>query len=198
MAGGRSSSRRAPLRPTALVVSALLHAGLAVLLGYFLSKTPTYTEPRAVQVTLVAPPARREAAPRTPREERRRLSPRPPVASASADVAPLPVAPAPVVAGAAVDGEAVRGQRVLQGLGHCDRAGLSREARERCETGRWARTGAATARLNLDTSGRYAENPEPFLSRRPTKGCRVRATGDANAMGDPGNARAGFTCVIPF
>jgi hypothetical protein len=190
---GRSSSRRA--RPAALLVSAALHAALAVLLGYFLSKTPTYTEPQAIQVTLVAP-ARREAPPRTERDERRRLTPRPPVASASAEVAPLPVAPAPAVAGPDVDGEA--GSRVLQALGRCDRAGLSREARERCETGRWARAGPANARLNLDASGRYAENPEPFLSRRPTKGCRARATGDVNAMGDSGNARAGVTCVIPF
>jgi hypothetical protein len=197
MAGGRSSSRRATLRPAALAVSAALHAALAVLLGYFLSKTPTYTEPRAIQVTLVAP-ARREAPPRTERDQPRRLTPRPPVASAGAEVAPLPVAPAPGVAGPAADGEAGRGQRVLQALGRCDRAGLSREERERCETGRWARAGPANARLNLDASGRYAENPEPFLSRRPTKGCRARATGDVNAMGDPGNARAGVTCVIPF
>jgi hypothetical protein len=196
MAGGKASSRHTTLRAAALAVSAVLHAALAVLLGYFLSKTPTYTEPRAIQVTLVAPA---RAPPRTERDAPRRLTPRPPGASASAEVAPLPVAPAPAVAaGAAVDGEAARGRQVLQALGRCDRAGLSREERERCETGRWARAGPAAARLNLDASGRYAENPEPFLSRRPTKGCRARATGDVNAMGDPGNARAGVTCVIPF
>jgi len=194
MAGGKASARG--LRPAALVGSAVLHALLAIVLGHFLSKGPAHVEPRAIQVTLVTP-ARRDAPQRTPRDEPRRLAPRPP--AASDPVAPLPLPPAeapPAVAGAAVEGP--RGREVLRALGGCERAGLAREERERCETRRWARAGPANPRLNLDTSGRYAENPEPFLSRRPTKGCRARATGDVNAMGDSGNARAGVTCVIPF
>jgi len=197
MAGGKASARRATLRPAGLLVSAVLHAGLAVVLGHFLAKAPAYPEPRAIQVTLV-PSARREPAPRTPRDERRRPTPRPP-AAASAEVTPLPIAPAPAaVAGPAVEGEAARGREVLRALGGCDRPGLLREERERCEARRWAKVDPGPARLNLDMSGRYAENPEPFLSRRPTKGCRVRATGDVNAMGDSGNVRGGVTCVVPF
>src|SRR5687768_754531 len=133
MAGGKASARRVP----ALVVSALLHAGLAVLLGHFLRPGPAPPEPRVVQVTLVTP-ARREAPPRTPRDERRRVAPRPPVANADADVAPLPLAPAPQAAA----GEPGQGQRVLRGLAGCERAGLTREERERCETRRWAKVGA--------------------------------------------------------
>ena len=77
MAGGKASARRAGLRPAALVASAGLHAGLAVVLGHFLTQAPAPPEPRVVQVTLV--PAVRRAPP-PPRDEPRRLSPRPRVA----------------------------------------------------------------------------------------------------------------------
>ncbi|WP_421936379.1 hypothetical protein [Phenylobacterium sp.] len=117
-------------------------------------------------------------------------------ARATPAVTDLPVAPR--IAPPGDGGLAGRAQQALQGLAGCERAGLSREERERCETRRWASADAPAKRLNLDPSGRYVEDTEPFLSRRPKKGCRVRATGDTNAMGDSGNARAGFTCVVPF
>ena len=88
-------------------------------------------------------------------------------------------------------------RRTLGGLAGCDRPELTREARERCEARRWS-GGMATARLNLDPTGRFAKDPEPFLSKRPKKGCRVRVTGDADPMGESGNAVGGVTCVIPF
>jgi len=89
-------------------------------------------------------------------------------------------------------------RQALQGLAGCDSPRLTREDRERCDARRWARSGPAEPGLNLDASGRYAENPEPLLSRRPTKGCRARATGDVSPGGDDANVRAGFTCVVPF
>lgn len=91
-----------------------------------------------------------------------------------------------------------KGRQALRGLGGCDRVTMTREERERCEAERWARVGQASPRLNLDPSGRYAKNPEPFLLRRPKDGCRARMGGDVDAMGDDSNVRAGVTCVVPF
>ncbi len=147
-------------------------------------------------VTLVSPPERsvlRQAPKREIARERRLETT---TARATPAVTDLPVAPR--IAPPGDGGLAGRAQQALQGLAGCERAGLSREERERCETRRWASADAPAKRLNLDPSGRYVEDTEPFLSRRPKKGCRVRATGDTNAMGDSGNARAGFTCVVPF
>ncbi len=149
-----------------------------------------------MQVTLVSPPERSVPKPAPRRKITRERRVETTTARATPAVPDLPVAPR--IAPPGDGGLAGQAQRALQGLGGCERAGLSREDRERCETRRWASAGAPAKRLNLDPSGRYVEDAEPFLSRRPKKGCRVRATGDTNAMGDSGNARAGFTCVVPF
>jgi len=112
----------------------------------------------------------------------------PPTSSASTgDVSPIEPAPA----------EAQR--PVLQGLrAGCDSVRLTRQEREDCEAKRWAGLEKAVPRLNLDPTGRYARNPEPFLSRKPEKGCRARLTGDVDGMGNDMNARAGVTCVKRF
>jgi hypothetical protein len=83
-------------------------------------------------------------------------------------------------------------------LRNCDRPTFTRQERERCEAERWAGAAPGAARLNLDPSGRYAEDPTPYLTRRPEKGCRIRMTGEADARGDDGNVRAGVTCVKRF
>lgn len=184
-------------RPAALAASVAFHAVLLLILARFLSQTPQPAEAPVLQVTLVPPPQRVERRadrrPEPPPEPRAETT----TARATPPDAELPIAPR--IATPSDGGVEGRAQQALRGLAGCERAGLSREARERCETQRWAGgAGTATARLNLDPSGRHAGNPEPFLSRRPAKGCRVRATGDADAMGDSGAARAGVTCVIPF
>ena len=184
------------VRPVALGASVVFHAVLLLVLARFLAQTPIHAEAPVVRVTLVSPPERSvpKQAPRREITRERRVERT--TAQATPAVADLPVAPriAPPGDGAL----AGRAQQALQGLGGCERAGLSREDQERCETRRWASADAPAKRLNLDPSGRYVEDTEPFLSRRPKKGCRVRAAGDTNAMGDSGNARAGFTCVVPF
>lgn len=184
------------VRPVALGASVVFHGVLLLVLARFLAQTPVQAEAPVMQVTLVSPAERSVPRPALSREIARGRR----VETTTARVTPaapdLPVAPRIAPPGdGALAGQA---QRALQGLGGCERAGLSREDRERCETRRWASADAPAKRLNLDPSGRYVEDTEPFLSRRPKKGCRVRATGDANAMGDSANARAGFTCVVPF
>lgn len=182
-------------RSLALLASVLFHAAVLLVLARYLAQTATYPEPRAVQVTLVAPtrtpdaPVRPERTPPRPVEARRPIAPATP-----ADVPPL-VVPAPPFE----PDPAAQGQRVLRDLMACDPARrLTPEARERCDTRRAQRQGPATARLNLDPGGRYVESDEPFLSRRPRNGCRARATGDTDAMGDSGNVRAGVGCAFSF
>jgi hypothetical protein len=104
----------------------------------------------------------------------------------------MPPAPGVDVAGEG----AAQGRPALRGLRGCDLA--TREARERCEVERWSRAAPVAPRLNLDPSGRYAKDPEPFLLRRPKDGCRARMGGDVDARGDDSNVRAGVTCVVPF
>lgn len=186
---GRTPSGR---RGVALLASALLHAALLAVLAHFLTRAPSLQEPVVMQVVL-APPLREPPRAAAHRPAPARVGERP------RRIAP-PV-PGPVAPRLAADGDAAPhgpAQAALRGLASCARADLTREAREACEARAWARERPALARLNLDPTGRYAENPEPFLSRRPTKGCRARTTGDVDALGDSGNVRAGVTCVIPF
>ena len=191
-----SRRRLSGRRGGALMASALLHTAVLALLAHFLAQTPQYAEPPAMKVILAAPlPAKR---PPPDRPDRRREAASRTPAAAARPIPHEPSAVAPRIAADRGDGLAGRGQQVLRRLAGCERPNLTREEREACERRRWGRDQPALARLNLDPTGRYAENPEPFLSRRPEKGCRVRATGDIDAMGDSGNARAGVTCVIPF
>jgi hypothetical protein len=207
---GRSRDGGA-LRTAAIVASALFHAVLlALLVRYAVHETPAYREPTIIQATLVPPdrpgPAHRDRASRRPSDNRdapARTAPGLPVQAAAppvlGDVAPF--TPGDASPGAAPPGEAdvaARGRQALRGLGGCDRVELTLKEREDCEAQRWAGVAQVAKRLNLDPSGRYARNPEPFLSRRPSKGCRVRVAGDVDGMGNDMNARAGVTCVKPF
>lgn len=196
MSGGPSQGR---VRAAAIASSVAFHLILLAVLARYLAQVASYAEPPVVQVVLVRPPLSARPAPSTPerRDPRRRapLQPHLP-APAPPGVETLPLAPGP--APQAQDTLPGRARQTLRGLAGCDSPRLTREERERCDARRWAQRGPADPKLNLDISGRYVENPEPFLSRRPTKGCRVRATGDVSPMGDDGNARAGVTCVVPF
>lgn len=202
MPSGRISARRADRRSAIFVASALLHLGLLALLAEYLSRSPTLAESPGIQVVLLRPEpppvarAPQDAPP--PRLAGTRRAPDTPPFSASAP----PLEPgARSTGGPADDPTSGNGQRTLRGLASCGLADLARmspEEREECQTRRWARTGAASPRLDLDPRGRYAENPEPYLTRRPKDGCRVRAAGDVDPMGDSGNARAGIGCALSF
>jgi hypothetical protein len=208
----RGKSRGGAVRTAALVASAVFHAVLlALLVRYATQETPVYDEPPTLQATLVPPDRpgpeahRDRIGPRAPdsRDVLARTAPGLPVQAVAppvlGDVAPFtPGAASPGAASPSEADVAARGRQALRGLGGCDRAALTLKEREDCEAQRWAGVAQVAKRLNLDPSGRYARNPEPFLSRRPSKGCRVRVAGDVDGMGNDMNARAGVTCVKPF
>jgi hypothetical protein len=188
----------------ALLASAVFHVALLV---RYLPPPPVYREAPSIEVSLV-PPLRtdraRRAVARPGRPDSRdaltRAEPVPLIPSLSPSPAGAATAPSTSGGdGAPSDADlAAKGRQVFRGLRGCDRAGMTREERERCEAERWARAAPASPRLNLDPSGRYAKNPEPFLSRRPKEGCRARMAGDVDGMGNDSNVRAGVTCVVPF
>jgi hypothetical protein len=198
MSGKGSGFRRADGRLAVLLASALLHGALAILLLRHLSQPPAPVEGRALQVSLVPMERfrRDRAEPDRPLSVRRDGRPS---SRAQPDLAPLSIAPGPPVAGVLSDAPGSDGMRTLRGLAGCAHpARLTAEERERCEMRRWAGSERGAGRLNLDPSGRYVENPEPYLVRKPKNGCRVRATGDVDPMGDSGNTRAGVGCAWSF
>lgn len=217
MTRGGQAGRGGTWRMAGFVASALLHAVLlAYLLHYAARDMPAYDQPPLLQVVLVTP-SRSDGDRETNRPVRRRVAtridalPTPPRSSLSSLSNIAPSGPngtavadvglegaGPEVAAQGAGGLAANGREALRGLGGCNRPAFSRQECERCEAERWAGVAPATARLNLDPSGRFAKDPTPYLVRRPEKGCRLRMTGEADARGDDQNVRAGVTCVKRF
>jgi hypothetical protein len=201
MPSGGGPAHRAYGRSVVFAASALLHLALLLVLAAHLSRVRNYAESPSIKIVLV-PPSRLDtaAADRKPVRASRPLA-RPPLSPPPLPNVIIPPAATEAPSASSSDGLAEKAQRALRGLAGCDdvaTARLTPEERERCENRRWAGSAPADRRLNLDPSGRYVENPEPYLVRKPKNGCRVRATGDVDAMGDSGNARVGFGCALSF
>lgn len=189
-------------RTLAIVLSAVAHAGLFLLFAWRLGDTPERPEPPVMIVELTPWPKR--AAPPEPREAPRRAEPaerhRPQITARPSLPPPPGIAPP---AAAPFETGDVQGGQVLRGLMDCRPANLDRlspEARERCErrlVGDPALKSASGQRLNLDPSGRYVQEDEPYLARRPKKGCKVRAGATRDPMGKQGPA-TGVACAMPF
>lgn len=193
-AGTRTQGRK-----LALAASAAFHAVLFLLLAWRLGRMPPAPEPPIINVQLVRP-----SAPDEPRRESQRraettaVPPRilaaPPDSMPGAPVIQSPLAPA-------AEPGVRQALRRRVGCGHATLFGLSRAEREDCdERLADAARGANSelARLDLGKNGAFQpDNPEPYLARRPTKGCKVRAGGDKTPSGDDG-AAAGIACAWPF
>lgn len=206
---GRPSSSR-PTGSTALLASLAIHAALLLALVHYLSQDRVFAEAPVMRVVLVPPPLKMDV-PEASQPRRTDNVRRGPALPSTARARQLTARDAFVLGDAPIAAEGHKGAElnlptVLRGFRECERPGLSRDERERCESRRWAQIEPPRMRLNLDVSGRYAENPEPFLSRRPKDGCRPRVTGDVNPTpgasrappADTGHARGGATCVFPF
>ncbi|MFL5296054.1 MAG: hypothetical protein ACJ798_06695 [Phenylobacterium sp.] len=186
-------------RTLAVAGSLAAHLGFVVFLVWRLGATPYLSEQPAIQVELVRRPhAVRERSPATAKTGS--VAPAPP----SLHVLSHPTSPTPQTK-ALPEAEAldanVGARQALRGRFGCDHArmlGLSAEERADCED-RIARAApfSGAGRLNLDLTGRYAADPEPYLARRPKNGCKVRAAGDAGPMGNEGPA-AGIACAWSF
>ncbi len=197
-------SRPAPSwgRTLAIAASVALHALVLLLLVWRLGTAPHVADAPAMSVELT-PPWPKATRPPAPKVRRERAAPRPvPRAStAPPDVRPrITVPDTREATGFAppLPGDGVR--RVLRGLGceHAALLGLTPEERRRCED-RLAEAARhpGPAGLNLDTRGAFGREAEPYLQRRPKKGCKMRAGGDVAPMGEVG-AATGVSCAWSF
>lgn len=191
----------------AIAASAGFHTLALLFLIWRLGDGPGVADAPVTNVQLATLP---HAARRPLPEPLRRREPVP-TAAAPSTQPPFPnlIAPQRVQPdGPAGPGEAAAGgndvRSALRGLVGCrnaDLARLSPDERRRCEARALAdagrgKTGSA-ARFNFDLNGRYAENPEAYLNRRPKNGCKARVGGDVAPMGEQGGA-GGVTCALSF
>jgi hypothetical protein len=203
--GVEARTAQARVRVFAIGAAAAVHALLLVLLVWRLG---TQVELHAVPVINVElTPAWRHSARRLPRQAAaaRAASPRAP------SKRPVPPHHAPQAPTAAVEASGmdeptggpppVAVRPVLRGLLGCDHAallGLTAEERRRCldQLPGEARR-AVAARLNLDLRGAFGRPAEPYLARKPKKGCKPAAAGDVDPMGKEGPI-AGLNCAWSF
>lgn len=185
-------------RVLAVAASVAAHGVVFAVLAWRLGATPELAEAPVMNVRLAT---LSHPKPREPHHE-------PPAVKADTSTrAPRPdtpvVRPADQPAVALPGDETRRGEGVRQALRGrlgCDRAdlmGLTAEERERCRDRLAAGAAQAPFKLDLDRKGRFAEDPEPYLARRPHNGCKVRAAGDKTPSGEEG-AAAGLACAWSF
>jgi hypothetical protein len=197
-------------RATAIAVSIAAHAVATGLLVWRMGTAPPQVEPPVMNVQLAnlarhrpanvarAPPRDRRPTPIAPSPTPRAAAATPPPQAREANSGPEPAPGAPPAVAPTL--------RALLGCEHARLLDLSAEERERCRDrlaaeGARAR-GTQAARLNLDRRGDFTANPETYLNRIPTKGCKPRVAGDVapgpGRSGGPQGPEAGATCVIPF
>lgn len=201
MANAGAARSKSALRRWALaIVISLCANSLVASFFWDLRLTPVDD---AAPVTVV------EFVPRQPLQRSSSQTPRHPSARSGPlavrrSFAPIPTrsAPTPVISpvptAAPPGGDDVANlSRALKGRLGCELAHLTDAERAAC-TARWAANRPTTPTpLNLDPHLRYASDPEPYLTRMPKNGCKVRAAGDAGPMGQQGVA-AGVSCGWSF
>lgn len=97
----------------------------------------------------------------------------------------------------APDPGALARQALRDRTGCLNLAGMSEEARRRCEE-RLAQLRTRSIPVDLSKGGRFAPRDEiPYLNRRPKNGCKPRAAGSATPEGDEG-AAMGIDCRFSF
>lgn len=185
-------------RRAAVTVSLAAHAVVVGLVVWRLGTAPQAAEAPVMNVQLASLPQRapREAPRTAPRDAPPRLAVAPPTPPPDVREAN----PAPEIAPGIQPG-VVQALRGLLGCEHARLVGLSAEERERCRDRQTAEAAASRGqppqRLALDQRGDYAVNPELYINRLPTKGCKPRASRDVGPFGKEG-AKATVNCAVPF
>jgi hypothetical protein len=196
---GASRSKSAPWRWAAAIVFSLCANSLVAGLFWELRVTPLYES---------APPAFIQLVPRLtlprPRSETKK---HPPARSAPLAVRPssvpvatpgatVPLVPSAPTAAPPAGADAANLSRALRGRFGCNLAHLTDAERVTCASRLASNLPTAPTPLNLDPQGRYVTDPEPYLTRMPKNGCKVRASGDSD-RGQHGVA-AGIGCGVSF
>ena len=197
---GASRSKSATWRWAAAIVISLSANSLFVGLYWDgLRLEPVRDSTPAVVIQLVprltAPPHSLET-PKFARARPASLAPRPLLAPTVIPSAPF-VPTAPTIVPTPGDAGLANLSRALRGRLGCHLPHLTDAERAQCVT-RWAASRPTTPMpVNFDPLQRYASNREPYLTRMPKNGCKVRAAGDTTGFGDHGVA-AGVSCGWSF
>lgn len=202
--GAALRSKPARRRTLAILASAVAHIVLFTVLAWRLGTTPRVAEPPVMNVQLARLARPAKPPPLVPKD--RRPAHETPGPTSTAASSPRPTTSddpkAQVIAPAAPgDGDERVRQALRRTLGcrNADLLTLSSEERQRCRDQLAAgANGGGPARLNLDRRGFGASKDlEPYLQRRPKKGCKARAGGDAAPSGEQG-AAMGVGCAWAF
>lgn len=196
---GSSGSKSARWRLAVAIVFSLSVNSLVA--GWFweLRVTPAYDSTPAIVVQLmprVTLPRHSSETPRHPPARSSSLAVRrsfAPAATRSAPPSVVPSAPTVVLP----DGADVANlSRALRGMFGCDLPHLTDAERSACAARLGANLPTRPTPLNLDPHGRYVSDPEPYLTRMPKNGCKVRASGDT--VGGQHGVAVGVGCGLSF
>ena len=193
--------RRVGPRSLAVAVAAslVIHAVLLVVFVQSLGSWPPFSERPITTVELVPQlPAHTSGLRREHQAPRGSANP---VSGGAHFSASRPLArpgPSEPDSGESPNGGARQALRYLVGCEHAAFFGLTSEERQHCEDQMIAaRKASAPLQFDVLARGQYIDDPEPYLNRRPTNGCKVRAAG-VKAPRGPEGAATGLTCARPF
>jgi hypothetical protein len=196
---GPSRSKPVQWRWAAAILFSLFANSFVAGLFWELRETPIYEAAPSTAVHLMprlALPRRRSQPPRRRPARPAPLAIRTSLAPAASPGAPAPVEPTAPIAAPPGEADVANLSRALRGALGCNLAHLTEAERTVCAERLAANRPATATPLNLDPHLRYASDPEPYLTRMPKNGCKVRATGDT-VQGQHGVA-AGVSCAWSF
>jgi hypothetical protein len=199
---GRGFARN---RTIAIAVSALAHVLFVAWMAWRLGVTPVLAGAPVINLELVTLPhakLMRDKPPEPPTKVRSLRPATTPIPPERLVMVPqLPARGWTANPDAADRADNVR--QALRGLTNCDPSRLERlspNERERCEDRlAVAGRGPVPGRLNLDPRGAFTGSAEPYLARRPTHGCKPRASGGVewHTLHDEAPA-ASVACALAF
>ena len=198
---GASRSKSATWRWAAAIVFSLSANSLVAGLFWELRVTPLYeTAPPPIVQLMPRPtlPRRRPETKKHPPARSAPLAVRPSSAPATPS-ATAPLVPSAPTAAPPDGADVANLSRALRGRFGCNLAQLTDAERVTCASRLAANLPTTPTPLDLDPHGRYVSDPEPYLTRMPKNGCKVRASGDtAGGPGAKHGVAVGVGCGVSF
>jgi hypothetical protein len=199
---GAARSKSAPWRWAAAIVFSLCANSLVAGLFWELRVTPFYESAPPPIIQLIPRPTLPRRSSETPKRTPAHSAPlavRPSSAPVTTSTATAPIVPSAPTALPPDRADVANLSRALRGLFGCNLAHLTDAERAACASRLAANLPTTPTPLNLDPHGRYVSNPEPYLTRMPKNGCKVRASGDtAGGPGGKHGVAMGIGCGVSF
>jgi hypothetical protein len=174
----------APWRWAAAIVFSLFVNSLVVIVFWELRLAPVYDSGPPIIVRLIPRltlPRYSSEPMKHPHAHSALRAFRPSSALTPAPTAPAPAAPAARTVASPNGADVANLSRALRRLFGCNLAHLTDAERAACAERLAANVPTRPAPFNFDPHGFYVRDPEPYLTRQPKNGCKVRASGDTAA-----------------